>query len=273
MINKKTLSVAVAAVALAGFAVAAPTHAETSVTVKANAAVGTGEGMGGKAMRMRAEGQGPKDAMKQGIAGKVTSVSGTTLVVAGKQGNLKDPSSADVSYTVDASNATIRKNNADATISSIVVGDNVMVQGTVTGTNVVATRIDSGIMFRMGGEKDDKGGRGNGTSTPVFTGDGKPVVAGTVSSVSGSSVTVTTKAGTSYTVDAANAKVLSGKDTIELSSLASGDEVLVQGEINGTSVTASSIIKGKEARGESDRRNARGFFGGIGRFFAGLFGF
>lgn len=51
-------------------------------------------------------------------------------------------------YAVDASNATVRKNNATSTVSAIAVGDRVLVRGTVNGTSVTAASIIDGNFGR-----------------------------------------------------------------------------------------------------------------------------
>jgi hypothetical protein len=128
-----------------------------------------------------------------------------------------------------------------------------------------------------------KGGQGHATSTPPvspFTGNGQPVIAGKVSAVSGNSLTVMTTSNVTYTVDASSAKILKGSNTIVLSSVAIGDTVLVQGAVNGTSVTASTVVdqSGTPANGmpAPGKEQPRGFLGGVGNFFksfAHLFGF
>ena len=75
-------------------------------------------------------------------------------------------------YTVDASSATVTKNGAASTVSAIAVGDTVMVQGTVSGTNVTAKTIRDGV----------------GQGQPAIQGNGQPVVAGTVTAINGNSV-------------------------------------------------------------------------------------
>lgn len=66
------------------------------------------------------------------IGGTITAVSGNTLTISNKSG---------VTYTVDATNATIEKSGAKSSVSAIAIGDNVVVQGTVSGTSVVASSI------------------------------------------------------------------------------------------------------------------------------------
>ncbi len=80
------------------------------------------------------------------IAGVVGAVSSTTITV---------NTNASTTYTVDATNAKIiTKKNASSTLSSISVGDKVVVQGTVSGSNIVATNIYDGV---KPGEQGDNG--------------------------------------------------------------------------------------------------------------------
>lgn len=62
----------------------------------------------------------------------ISAIDGTTIT-ATKSGT---------TYTIDAANALIkRKYNATAAFSEVMVGDIIHVKGTMTGTNIVATRI------------------------------------------------------------------------------------------------------------------------------------
>ncbi|MGD0976905.1 MAG: DUF5666 domain-containing protein [Minisyncoccia bacterium] len=217
------------------------------------------------------------------VFGTVTAISGDTITVSENRGFNRGPRTSPnptptatpvaTIYTVDATNAKITKNNAAGTIASIAVGDTIMVQGTVSGTSVTATMIHDGIM----------GGRiGKPGQTPVplpITGNGQPVIAGTISAISGSTLTVTNKSNITYTVDATNAKIVQGQNTITISSISVGDSVVIQGTVNGTSVTASSIIDqhaptttATSQPGAKPNQNL-GFFGRIGNFFSKLFGF
>ena len=118
--------------------------------------------------------------------------------------------------------------------------------------------------------------RDQGVSSIV--GNGQPVVLGTVSTISGSTLTITNKSNVTYTVDATNAKITVGNTTASVSSIAVGDMVVVQGTINGTSIVASNVInQNKPANttntpGTNGQQN-KGFFGGIGSFLKKLFGF
>ena len=122
------------------------------------------------------------------------------------------------------------------------------------------------------------GGTGSGSTASPIQGNGEPVVAGTVASVSGMKLTVSTKSNVTYTVDATSAKVVQGQNTISLSNVATGDSVIIQGTVNGTNITASSVIDQKApsstgTAGSAGAPQSHGFFGSIGQFFSHLFGF
>ena len=227
---------------------------------------------------------GKLGAMRPVVFGTVASINGTTLTVTGRQGF--GTSSAAVTYTVDASSATVMKDNATSSVSAIATGDSVLIEGTVSGTNVTAKVIRDGVMVK-GAPGAGRGGQ-NGSSTPAFAGNGEPVVAGSVSAVSGTTLTITNKSNVTYTVDATNAKIVEqGQATPVLSDIVVGDNVVVQGTVNGTTVTATTVINQKA--GASAGHNASstkdhvpgapgqssfgGLLGGIGSFFKHLFGF
>jgi hypothetical protein len=220
--------------------------------------------------------------MAPGVVGTVSAISGTTITLTGRTGF--GSTTATTTYTVDASSATVLKNNATSTVSSIAVGDRIFVQGTVSGSSVTAKTIFDGAGWMMG--RGDRNGRPGmmGSSTSPFTGNGQPVIAGTVSAINGSSLTVTTAASTTYTVDASNAKILQGPNMVALSTITVGSHVVIQGAVSGSSVTASTVIE-QGARGMmgsqqgndngqgKDQGQHTGFFQGIGNFFKHLFGF
>src|SRR5579859_7585683 len=107
--------------------VALQSHAATTNGASSNAAPGTQQ------MRMHG-GHAPL-----GGDGNVVSINGTTIVMQ------EESEEGGASYTVDASNATFKKNGATATIADIKVGDKIFVQGTTSGTSVAATSISDGF--------------------------------------------------------------------------------------------------------------------------------
>jgi len=207
-----------------------------------------------------------------GVFGVVSAISGDTITVSSK-GFGKNATAT--TYTIDATNATVTKNGSSSSVSAIAVGDRIMAQGTISGTSVTATKINDGMMGGPGAGR----GMGPGSKGPSFSGNGEPVVGGTITAVNGNTISITNKSNVTYTIDATNATVDKGNATSSVSSLAVGDSVVVQGTVNGSSVTASSIIDSGTPPSTTNSKPAPqkgffgGFFGGIGNFFRGLFGF
>jgi len=310
MSYKKIISITAGLALAASMALAIPAFAQVNGQGQGEGQQGQGNGQhvgawqgrgqmgGGNLGGANGANRGPNTGtMKPGVFGTVTAVNGNTITISGRQG-FGPTATATTTYTIDVTNAIVKKNNATSTVSAIAIGDSVFAQGTITGTNVVATTIRDGVMMGARGQGGPgmnghwasstpmMGGKSHATSTPPvspFTGNGQPVIAGKVSAVSGTSLTVTTTSNVTYTVDASNAKVVKGQGTIVLSSVIVGDTVLVQGTVNGTSITASTVVDqsaptGQPANGTPAPGNgqSRGFFGGVGNFFksfAHLFGF
>ncbi len=253
--------------------------------------------MGGMRTRGTLPNEKGQMMMKPAIIGSVTAVSGNTITITGRQTPGNNGTST---FSVDATNAVVFKNKATSTVSGITAGDMVFIQGTVNGTNVTATTIRDNIQgVGFGGGPrgmEDKGERGprNGSSTlPAMVGNGQPLVAGKVTAISGNTVTITTGNNVTYTVDATSAKVMLGKNVGSLSDVTVGSEVIVQGAVTGTSVSASTIIErpqppaGSQVGGNnennqqnqnenndnSSQKPPQGFFGRVGGFFSHLFGF
>jgi hypothetical protein len=268
MKNKKYVYSSIALATFLTLAIVVPAFADNNSNQSNN---GVGGGVGGGMMYNRGNKNG---MMKRGVYGTVAAASGNTITVTSKQG----PSATVVTttYTVDATNAKIMKNGVAGTIASILVGDTITAQGTLTGTNLVATTIRDGVLK---GKSDKTNEDKSNQNLPAIVGNGQPIVAGTVSSVSGVTVTITNKSNVSYTIDATNAKITQGPNTITVSGIAVGDMVVVQGTINGNAVVATSVIDQAKVAvstntngGENGKGNG-GFFGGIGSFFSHLFGF
>lgn len=234
--------------------------------------------------------------MHFGVIGTVASVNDTAKTITvtsnkigwGKDGQDQDEDNQNgntpkttptpITYTVDASKATIIKAGVASTISEIAVGDMVIVQGTVTDTNIVATAIRDGVNKNKDKDKDKETKTSKPEITPLIQGNGQPIIAGVVATINGTTLTITNKSGITYTVDVSNAKTQNDGALSTFSTIAIGDNVVVQGTVNGTNVVAYSIIdQGSTPRPSikpNDKGEARGnFFGGIGRFFQRLFGF
>lgn len=266
MNTKKYISIAIG---LATIATLALTMTASAATPPAN-----GQSRGG----MMDSGR-----MIPAVVGKVSAINGNILTVISDQNHSNgrtDSTSTPTptTYTVDTAPgghpAKLLRGNTAITLSSIAVGDNIVIQGTLTGTNVVATVIRDGKVGN-GNEGD------NNQALLQIQGNGQPVIAGTISAISSSTLTVKNSSVT-YTVDAVNAKIVQGKNTISIADVKVGDSVIVQGTVTGTSVAASTIFDSQlkasdNATSPGNNGKSSGFmggmFGGIGNFFKKLFGF
>jgi hypothetical protein len=298
---KKYVSSSVIAGAVMAFAMAVPAFASADTVTQGNPPGNMMGFHGGMGMN---GGEHGVTEIHPATVGKVTAIDGTSITVTSiaRQGFGPAASSTSATqqstvFTVDASNATVLKGNATSSVSVIAVGDIVVVEGTTSGTSITATTIRDGFAIpgmrpngqggnRMGTSTSARWNRGEGSSTPMngmtspIAGNGQPIVAGNVSAINGSTLTITNKSNVTYTIDASNAKIVEGQNAISVSNIAVGDNVIVQGTISETSVTASSIIDERAsgtastspANGHPGSRPA-GIFGSIGGFFMHIFGF
>ena len=230
------------------------------------------------------EGQGGgRGMMGRGVVGTVSAVNGTTLTITSRPWGkpaADGTTPAPTTYTVDASSAQVTKDKVASSISAIAIGDTVMVQGTVTGSSVKATKIRDGLPIRNQNGQDNQS-ESKDFPAQSIQGNGQPIIAGTITTVSGKNITITNKSNASFTVDATNAQIRNGDATSSVSTLTVGDRIIVQGTINGNAVVAYSIIDSGQATtatnnsqsGQPQKMENHGFFGGIGSFFSHLFGF
>lgn len=120
-------------------------------------------------------------------------------------------------------------------------------------------------------------GKIQSSARPVLAmaGNGQPVVMGSITAINGNSLTISNASNATFTVDASNAKIWIKNRALTLSNLAIGNTIVVQGTFNGSNVTASSIMNPRApAQNQNDAsKNEKGMFGGMGNFFAHLFGF
>lgn len=148
------------------------------------------------------------------LMGSVTAINGTSFTLTTKGRTVK-------TITVNDASATFTKDGQASTLGSLAVGENVTVQGTMdaAGTTFTATKVN--------------------IVTPSIR------FAGTVQSVSGSSLTVLASNGTTYTVDAASAKVNYAKGKKgTISAIQVSDKVSVSGKLTpGTNNVLASMIR------------------------------
>jgi len=210
-----------------------------------------------------------------GIFGTVSAINGTTFTVMSEAFNQNKTATT---YTVDATHATVMKAGESSSLANIAVGDTVRVQGTVSDTNVTATAIHESTLQGQGprGLEQRPQQRPQQNVTPIIQGDGQPVVEGTVTAVSGSTLIITNKNNVTYTIDATNATIAKGNTASTISEIAVGDDVMVQGAVNGNSITASSVMDSRtnpSANVSAFRSGFGGMLDGIGGFFHEMFGF
>ncbi len=90
-----------------------------------------------------------------------------------------------------------------------------------------------------------------------------PGVGGTVTAVSGNTVTVTGKDGKTYTIDAGSAAITKD-ETVSVSDIAVGDTVMADGTLSGATLTATSLHDGKMPAGGFGGRGMGGAMMGRG---------
>ena len=71
-----------------------------------------------------------------------------------------------------------------------------------------------------------------------------PAIVGTVASINGSNITLNTKKGGIYIVDASNTTIMKSTSQIKMSDVSSGDTLMVIGEINNNNIKATKIVDG-----------------------------
>ncbi len=263
--SKNLIPSAAAIAAVAGLIISLPAYADNNNPAGPQ---GFARGFGHRGGHMM------QDKMGNGVFGQVTAVNGNTITLTGRQGF--GANATDSIFTVDATNAKIMKAGQAGSIASIAVGDNIMAEGTVNGTNVTATNIRDGRGPMPGGMMHAPGGPEAPANLPA--GNGQPVVAGNITSINGSSIVISNKSNVQYNIDASNAKISkAGVASGSISNLSVNDPVVVQGSVSGNSVVASTILDQVRPAPASDTGAKltpnRGFFGGIGQFFSHMFGF
>jgi len=225
------------------------------------------------------------------VNGTVTAINGSIITITSKKfikpvtgSTATTPTSTDVIYTVDTSSATFNKFTAPTTtgvkpttstitISDVKVGDTLMVQGTVTGTNVVAKTITDGTFGKRGFDKGILENKENIT----------PRVNGTVTAINGSTIIITKNSNIKhnkknstitttpivYTVDAskavlnkitpesANEAVKPAPIVITITDIKVGDNLMIEGTVTGTNVAATKITDGQFGKNKNDKNEVK----------------
>lgn len=275
--NKKYVSAALGVTA--SIAMIVPAFAENAPTT--NNGMRDSNRMARRGGEQEGRGLGNGQMIRPVVTGTVTSISGNTITLSGNAGMMSS-STPKTTFTIDATNAKVLKVGKEIKVATIIVGDTLAVSGTLTGTNVVATIIHDGIMMGgRGGEMKNNAINKDVQAIQQLQGNGQPVVAGTVTAMNGTSLTITNKSNVTYTAETNTAKILVSGATSTLASVKVGDAIVIQGTVNGTTITASTVIDNGTPRtipttnttGQPENQGRMGFFGGIGSFFGKMFGF
>jgi hypothetical protein len=265
--NKKYVSLTLGA--LATTAMIVPAFAQNTPT--ANNVMQDSNRM----MRRGGEAKGNGQMVRQIVTGTVTGISGNTITLSGTQGMTSSTTPKTI-FTIDATNAKVMKAGQDGALSAIVVGDTIAVSGTLSGTTITASTIrDARMMGR--GEDMKRGGIDNDAKAmQELQGNGQPVVAGTITAITGTTLTLTNKSNVTYTAEVGTAKIIVKGATSTLTSVKVGDSIIIQGTVNGTIITATTVINNgapKATTGQGQNQSRGGFFSSLGGFFGRMFGF
>lgn len=150
-----------------------------------------------------------------------------------------------------------------------------------------------GIQKRDGTGFESRGGRGAPQGQMMGNGPvaGNPFVRGEITNIDGDSITITsspmpidkdndkTKEDAIYTVDISSAKFYSDGETSDSSMLSVGDTIMIEGEVDGTSIKATTVHEGNMGNGnranidnQNQTKNNRSVWSRIGNFFGSIFG-
>ncbi len=182
-------------------------------------------------------------ASPQGVGGKVTAISGSTITISAPQHtgrcapDVANPS-ADTNtttYTVTTTDSTTFAKRSKGQVSDFSKGDNVMV---VKGESKTAKRIDEVPNFGPSQQT-------NGTNKRSSRNDraGRALY-GTVESIKGTTVVVREASGKTTTVSTNAKTVVTVLKKVDLASVKVGDRVRVDGTVSGTNVSAQHVIIG-----------------------------
>ncbi len=196
---------------------------------------------------------GAQPGPKRGVAGEITAINGSTITVSSMgrrpKGQANDSSSgsapAKTTYTVTTTSKTTFSKVTDGTVSDLAKGDTVVVDGTNSNGTIAAKRI------HQTNKLPDQSN--NGASAPR-KGAGGDHTLGTITAVSGSTVTISTTAGDTVKVTTTSDTKVSVIEKTSISDLAKGDMIRVQGTVSGTTVAATAVNEGP-AGGPGARRH------------------
>jgi Domain of unknown function (DUF5666) len=158
------------------------------------------------------------------VSGTVASVGSSSFTVTTRGGS---------TATVKVTSSTKFSGTGITDLSSLKKGTVVAVYGTGTSSSVTATRVTAGFAGA---------GRGGFPGGGRFPG-GRPGAFGTITAIGSDSFTINSRGGTTETVDVTSATTYSSSaGTLSgLSSLKTGEDVIVEGTTSGSVVKATAV--------------------------------
>ncbi len=193
----------------------------------------------------------PNSVQRQGVNGTLAAINGNTLALTTSQGQV----------TVNVGSGTIIEKTVESTLSDLSQGEFVTVIWTTDNSgNINATSITVRPQGQGGQFTPPTGatpGNGGGFSRPRNSpgngfpngGTGRPGTVGTISGISGNTLTVTTAQG-QVTVNVDSNTVIQKTATGALSDLSVGDSLTVFGTLDSNgAISAASIMVRPEGQG------------------------
>ncbi len=192
---------------------------------------------------------GPQRGPRPGVGGEITAIDGSTITVSSMgrkpKGQASDSAPAKKTFTVTTTAKTTFSKVTDGTVGDLAKGDTVVVDGTNSNGTIAAKQIHQT-------EKLPDRNK-NGASAPCRGPKGDHTL-GTVSAVSGSTVTISTTSGDTVKVTTTSDTKVSVIEKTSISDLAKGDMIRVQGTVSGTTVAATAVTQGPAGGPGAGRR-------------------
>lgn len=212
-------------------------------------------------------GAATRPGLRNGIVGTVTGISGTTLTLQAAPvqtfgagaGPGRSPDSPSVNdrpstVTVKTTSQTHIAKTSIGKVGDLSTGDTVLVSGTMTNGGLAASRIVQTPGRSGNGQAGPAGGRGRGSypgrsGTPGSGGGStESFVVGKIASIDGTSMVVDAGDGKKENISTDGNTVVTVTKQVAFSTIAKGDRIRVVGSIDGTKMTATSIILGAPGR-------------------------
>lgn len=190
--------------------------------------------------------------------GVVTNIEGDRITI---ESNIVNPKEKEgnkkLSFLIESASAIFYQSKLEVSISNVKIGDKIMVEGEIEDNKILATRVHIGDFSAW---KNPNLGIKNGTGEPVVVAKVKEV------NTENKTLTVTNKKKETYTVKLDYTEIVKNGENAELNQISKNDVVLVQGEINETTLNASTISVQPKNNGERIQVLKR-----VGEFFSKLF--